>query len=192
MGRATGCGAHRAALAAFAERSERDASTAAAFDHLERCRRCQADVTETLLTVHAIRRTLAEARSVDAPPDAWVRLRRRVQRPAAGLWAARASLAGVLVGAGLVAALIGPTAVIRPRDAIEREPGPPWAVLWAQTVADQRAETAFLSRMSRTRAEPPPDRVVSEIVPVTNWAGPDGLGRTSPSVHIEVPPARAD
>jgi len=189
MGRATACGAHRAALSAFAEHSERDASTAAALDHLDRCRRCQADVAETLLTIHAVRRSFAEARSAEAPPDAWLRLRQRVQRPVAGAWAARASLAGVLVGAGLVASLFGPTAAFRPKDVIEREPGPPRAILRALTEADQRAEAAFLSR---TRVEPPRDPIVSEIIPATNWPGPDGLGRTSPSVRIDVPPGRTD
>lgn len=189
MGRVTGCAAHRAALAAFAERSERDASTAAAFDHLERCRRCEAELAETLLTIHAVRRALADARAVDPPPDAWVRLRKRVQRPVAGAWAARASLAGVVVGAGLVAALVGPAAVFRPKDALEHEPGPPRAVLRAQTVADQRAEAEFLSR---TRAERPPRAIVSEVVPVTSWPGPDGLGWSSATVHVDVPPARAD
>jgi hypothetical protein len=189
MGRVTGCAAHRAALAAFAERSERDASTAAAFDHLERCRRCEAELAETLLTIHAVRRALADARAVDAPPDAWFRLRKRVQRPVAGAWAARASLAGVVVGAGLVAALVGPAAVFRPKDALEHEPGPPRAVLRAQTVADQRAEAEFLSR---TRAERPPRAIVSEVVPVTSWPGPDGLGWSSATVHVDVPPARAD
>jgi hypothetical protein len=190
MGRATDCGPHRAALAAFAERAERDASTVAAFAHLERCRRCEAELAETLLTVQAVRRVLGEARSVDPPPDAWLRLRRRVQRPVAGAWAARASLAGVLVGAGLVAALIGPTTVIRPKDALEHEPGPPRAVLRALTVADLRAEAAFLNR---TRVEWPPEPVVSEVVPVTTWLGPDGLGRVDlPPIHLDVPPARAD
>jgi hypothetical protein len=189
IGRASGCAAHRAALAAFAERSERDSSTAAAFDHLERCRRCEAEVAETLLTIHAVRRALADARAVDAPPDAWLRLRKRVQRPVAGAWAARASLAGVVVGAGLVAALVGPTAVFRPTDPLEREPGPPQAVLRAQTFADQQAEAAILNR---NRAARTPAVIVPEVVPVTNWLGPDGLGRIGSTVHVDVPPARTD
>ena len=61
MGRSTGCSAHRTALAAFVEQSERGPATDVAFEHLDRCRRCQAELTELLLTVHAVRRTLAEA-----------------------------------------------------------------------------------------------------------------------------------
>ena len=100
MGRSTGCATHRSALLAFAERSELGPGSPAAFAHLDGCRRCQADLAEIVLTVHAIRRTLAVARTADPPPDGWDRLRERVQRPVAAAWAARTSLAGVIVGAG--------------------------------------------------------------------------------------------
>ena len=49
MGRPTGCSIHRPALTAFAERSERGPGIGPAFDHLDGCRRCQADLTEILL-----------------------------------------------------------------------------------------------------------------------------------------------
>jgi hypothetical protein len=189
MGRSTGCSTHRAALAAFAERSERGPETAAAFDHLERCRRCEADLTETLLAVHAVRRLLAAARTADPPPDAWARLRLRVQRPVAGAWRARSSLAGVVLGAGLVAALIGPTAVVSTHEVTGREPGPDAAVLRARTELDQIAESAFLSRI---RVAPPHQTTVPEVVPPAYWLGPDGLGRVSAPVRTEIPPERAD
>jgi hypothetical protein len=189
MGRPTGCSTHRPALAAFAERSERGPGTAAAFDHLERCRRCEAELTEALLTVHAVRRLLADARVADPPPDAWARLRLRVQRPVAGAWRARSSLAGVVLGAGLVAALIGPTAVVPRQEVTGREPGPDASVARVQTQLDLLAESAFLSRI---RAAPPHPTTVPEVVPPAYWRGPDGLGRVSAPVRVDIPPERAD
>ena len=189
MGRSTGCSTHRAALAAFAERSERGAGTGAALEHLDRCRRCQADLTELLLTVHAVRRTLAEAGALEPPSDAWDRLRSRVQGPVASAWGMRSTLASAVVGAGLVAALIGPTAILRPADAVGQEPGPPPAALKARTAADQRAETAFLSR---ARPEHQERSILPEVVASAVWSGPDGLGRGVFSVHAGVPPERAD
>jgi hypothetical protein len=189
MGRSTGCSAHRTALAAFVERSERGPATYVAFEHLDRCRRCQAELTELLLTVHAVRRTLAAAGTVDPPPDAWVRLRSRVQGPVANAWGMRSTLASAVVGAGLVAALIGPTAVLPPADAVGREPGPAPAVLRERTAADERAESAFLSR---ARPERPHSLVVPDVAVTAAWPGPDGLGRAAASIRAEVPPERAD
>jgi hypothetical protein len=191
MGRPTGCASHRATLAMFAERGERrvgDPGTAAAFAHLDGCRRCQAEVADTRLAIHALRRTLASASTADPATDAWDRLRARVQRPVANAWAARTSLAGVVVGAGLVAALIGPTAAFRLDQGIQQEPGPGSAVLRARTVADQRAETAFLTR---ARPERPRQASVPAIAPTATWSGPDGLGRPAP-VRVDVAPDRAD
>lgn len=190
MGRSTGCGSHRAELVAFAECGERGPRTAEAFDHLARCRRCETELTDIVLAVHAVRRTLSEAAAVDPPAETWDRLRARVQRPVVNVWRARTSLAGVIVGAGLVAALVGPTAILRTAGAVEGEPGPAPAVLHARTAADQRAESAFLNR---ARPEPPKRPVpVLEIAPVGAWSGPDGLGRSTPQIRIEVPPERAD
>lgn len=190
MGRFTGCASHRAALAAFVERAERGPATAAALDHLERCRRCEAELAETMLAIHAVRRLLEPVRALDPPSDAWDRLRGRVASPVPRAVGARTSLAGLVVGAGLVAALIGPVAVFRTTDATEQEPGAAPAVVSARTVADQRAEAAFLSR-ARTERTPRVDSVPA-TAPSGAWAGPDGLGRPAAVARIVVPPERAD
>jgi len=88
-----------------------------------------------------------------------------------------------------VAALIGPTAVLPPADAVGREPGPAPAVLKERTAADERAETAFLSR---ARPERPPNLVLPDVASSAAWPGPDGLGRAVASIRTEVPPERAD
>lgn len=189
MGRSTGCATHRPALLAYAERSELGPDSSSAFEHLDRCRRCQADLTEVVLTVHAVRRALAEARAVDPPSDGWDRLRERVQRPVAGAWAARTSLAGLIVGAGLVAALIGPTANMRTAASGLREPGPRPADLAASTKAELRGEAAPLNR---PRVDRTPVPAAPPVVGDATWSGPDGLGRSSASIHVDIPPARAD
>ena len=189
MGRSTGCASHRPALLAYAERSERGPDSPAAFEHLDRCRRCQADLTEIVLTVHAVRRTLAAARAVDPPADGWDRLRERVQRPVASAWAARTSLAGVIVGAGLVAALVGPTANVRPATSGLREPGPRAADLAASTKAELRGEAAPLNR---PRVDRTPVSAPAPVVGDATWSGPDGLGRSAVLIHVDIPPARAD
>lgn len=190
MGRPTGCASHRPALTAFAERSERGPGTDAALEHLEVCRRCQADLTGVLLTIHAVRRTLDGSGTMDPSADAWDRLRVRVQRPVANAWAARTSLAGVVVGAGLVAALVGPATVISPGRADGREPGPDPAALYASTIADQRAEFEFLTRPRTERLPVRP--VTSDTARTAAWSGPDGLGRPEPRVRVDAPTERVD
>ena len=192
MGRPTGCASHRTILAAFAEpgrasaqRRPRPSTTSSAVAGVE------AELAETMLTIHAVRRLLDPARTADPPLDAWDRLRGRVATPAVPRAAgSRTSLAGLVVGAGLVAALIGPVAVFRTTDATEQEPGAAPAVVSARTVADQQAETAFLSRAraERTpRAEPPAgDRAdgrlaragrARSVVPPVRHRRPAGAGR---------------
>ena len=193
MGRSTGCASQRAALLGYAERSERGPEMVAAFEHLDRCRRCQADLTGSLLTVHAVRRTLAEAVAVDPPADAWLRLRE--PRPGAG----RERLGHALdrsparsSAPGSWRALIGPTAILRPADGGWPGAGPAGRrAQGADTTADQRAEAAFLSR---PRAERPAVRAgrAGGRPPTAAWSGPDGLGRVVPTVRIDVPPERVD
>ncbi len=190
MGRRPACGRHRAALYDFVDRRESGPDTRAALDHLERCGACEVELTEVALTIHALRRALALPARATPGPDAWVHLRARVQRPVRGAWQGRSTLAGVLAGAGLVAALVGPAAVFRPSGTVQDEPGPPPAVLRAHTVADQRAEAAFLNRVRAERAAPV---VESPVEPTTAiWFGPDGLGRPESAARRDVAPGRTD
>lgn len=185
-----GCGIHRAALLDFVDRRELGPGTPAALEHLDRCDHCRTELAATVLAIHAVRRLLAEAMALEPPGDAWERLRARVQRPVASAWQARSALAGVVVGVGLVAALVGPSVVWRSRDLVEREPGPGPAVLLARTVAEQRAEAAFLNRVRVGRAVP--QRSLDIVPAAVNWSGPDGLGRAEVAVAPDAPRARAD
>lgn len=189
-GRPGGCRVHRAALLDFVDRRELGPGTPAALEHLDCCHHCRTELAATVLAIHAVRRLLAEARTLEPPGDAWERLRERVQRPVASAWQARTALAGVVVGAGLAAALVGPSVVWRPRDLVEREPGPGPAVLLTRTMAEQRAEAAFLNRVRVGRAVP--ERSLDVVPATVNWSGPDGLGRAEVAVAPDVPLARAD
>lgn len=189
-GRPGSCRIHRADLLDFVDRRELGPGTAAALEHLDRCDNCRMELAATVLAIHAVRRLLAEARALEPPGDAWERLSARIQRPVASAWQARSALAGVVVGAGLVAALVGPSVVWLPRDLVEREPGPGPAIVLARTVAEQRAEAAFLNRVRVGPAIPERSR---DIVPAAvNWSGPDGLGRVEVAEAPDVPLGRAE
>jgi predicted anti-sigma-YlaC factor YlaD len=184
-GRPGGCRIHREALLDFVDRRELGPGTPAALEHLDRCDACRNELATVVLAIHAVRRLLAEARAVEPPGDAWERLSARVQRPATSAWRARSAVAGVVVSAGLVAALVGPAVVWGPRGLVEGEPGPGPDIVLARTVAEQRAEAAFLSRVKLAPAIP---ERVSEFVPAAvYWAGPDGLGRTEVPVAPDAP-----
>lgn len=189
IGRTEPCHRHRDALLDFLERREHRPGTADALAHLDRCRRCEAELGSTLLAIHALRRVLGEAARVDPPAEAWDRLRVRVQRPVAGVWQARTAVAGLAASAALVTALVGPAAVFRPDGVVEGEPGPAAAVLNARTIADQQAESAFLGRVRVERPKPSPVPAVD--LGSVQWRGPDGLGKPPAHVSDEVP-TRAD
>ncbi|MEO8229779.1 MAG: hypothetical protein ABI628_08450 [Chloroflexota bacterium] len=168
----------------FVDRRELGPGTPAALEHLDRCAACRNELATYVLAIHAVRRLLAEARTVEPPGDAWERLSARVQHPVTSAWRARSALAGVVVSAGLVAALVGPAVVWRSHPLVEGEPGPGPAIVLARTVAEQRAEAAFLNRVKLAPALPGR----AEFVPTaTYWAGPDGLGRTEVAVAADVP-----
>ena len=113
------CSRHRTALFDFVDHGEVRPETAAALAHLDRCSRCTEDVESTMLTITALRRMGDEASDVEPPPDAWPRLRIRIQawrrRPAvmsplAGLAMSFAIVAVLVLPVHLGATLIGPIA----------------------------------------------------------------------------------
>jgi hypothetical protein len=189
-GRPGGCRIHREALFDFVDRRELGPGTPAALGHLDRCDACRTELGAMVLAIHAVRRFLAEARTVEPSGDAWERLSTRVQRPVTSTWQARGALVGVVVSAGLVAALVGPTVGWGPRALVEGEPGPGPAVVLARTVAEQHAEAAFLGRVKVAPATP--ERPFEIVVPAANWAGPDGLRRPEVAVSRDVPLRRAE
>jgi len=105
------CAAHRAALLDFAARRACDPGTGRALDHLERCRACEEELAATALVVHALRRLHEETLRAEPAPDGWTRLRARLAATRREPSRLLSGLPGIVVAAGLCAALVGPGAI---------------------------------------------------------------------------------
>ena len=181
--RRTDCSRYRFDLEAFVDRHEVGPTTAAALAHLETCPSCEEEIEQLALAVFALRRLGSEARLAgdaaagatdeidvriaatagtpgsrteeDGDPTGWTALRTRIVRAREPVWRWRAQLAGVLVGAGLVAALIGPTSIGRGTTGVldEAAGGPLVAVDPARK--DVLAEEAWMRRNQLARKETP-------------------------------------
>jgi predicted anti-sigma-YlaC factor YlaD len=102
------CARHRPPLVDWVEHRLEGPLTPSALDHLERCRRCEQELTEIAQTVIALRRLAARAAAVEPRADGWPDLRARLEpsrrRPqAAGR--SRWGLAGSILGPAIVAVL---------------------------------------------------------------------------------------
>jgi hypothetical protein len=171
--RAPGCLRHRDALIDFIDRREVGPETAPALVHLERCRACEWELESTALAITALRRLVAEAEPLEPSPDAWSRLRARVDRPRAALWRWRTTLAGIAVSAGLVATLVAPRAIWQPRLAVSQD---------GYRVSSSQDASVLIERMRALQRPPLPQDQITILAPPnlapsdTSWAGPDGLG----------------
>jgi len=100
------CVRYRPALTDWVEHRVTSPATVTAFDHLERCRRCEIEITELAQTVVAVRRLASRAAEVDPPSDGWRELRGRLEanerRPRSS---DRWGLAGSMLGPAVVAVL---------------------------------------------------------------------------------------
>ena len=176
------CVRHRGALLDFVDRREIGPWTGPALDHLERCRACASEVQATALAITAVRRLYDEVRVAEPRADAWLRLRSRIDRPRAALWRWRTTLAGLVVGAGLVGTLLAPSAIWRPRLDVPTDGN------WTSPYLDGRP--IEWDRLLSRRPTPEP---ITILVPLDaapsgmRWAGPDGRGHTL-AASIETPP----
>lgn len=190
------CAAHRAALIDFADRREIGPGTRAALDHLDRCRGCEWEVEATALAITALRRLWAEAQRAEPPADAWSRLRMRLERPRVPVWRWRTSIGGLLVGTGLVAALLAPVGILAPRPAILQEYGFDPEFSAALQLAEQRAESTWLQQQRLVRVVPSVPAEIARPVPFDGsggvWRGPDGLGVKAMVLGTAPPAGRAD
>jgi hypothetical protein len=106
--RADPCAHYRPSLTDWVERQAEGPLTREAFDHLERCRRCEAEITTLAQTVIALRRLGARAATAEPPLDGWRDLRTRLEasrKPSrsAGRW--RWAWTGSMLGPAVVAIL---------------------------------------------------------------------------------------
>lgn len=177
------CAAHRDALLDFIDRREVGPDTDAALDHLGRCRACERELETTAMAVAALRRLHRETQEVEPPPDAWVRLLERVDRPREAVWRWWTTLAGLAVGAGLVATILAPASVWEQRATRLQEPGAAAAAYDTLRLAEHRAESLVLDQQRIVRSGPPPATAgpagVAPSAADAGWIGPDGLGITT-------------
>jgi anti-sigma factor RsiW len=155
------CERHRPLLVDFVDHGEVRAGTTAALAHLDRCERCTDAMESTVLAITALRRLSASAIEAEPAPDAWPRLRARLERrrrrpkvmsPLAGIAMSFAIVAVLIVpfridGGSLLGALASPT--------IEREP--------PTDPAERRIETSYISAVRHTEMS-----TTGEVAPATS------------------------
>lgn len=186
------CARHRNALLDFIDRRELGPDTDAALDHLARCRGCERELEATAIAVTTLRRLHREARAVEPPAEAWLRLRATVARPRGPVWRWWTSLAGLAVGAGLVGTILAPVSMWSPRLGYLQEPGTDATIFSAQRLAEQRAESQLFDQQRLTRTALPGG---SEAHPPSageaEWTGPDGLGISTRALVGNPPTGRS-
>ena len=102
------CDRHRPALLDFVDRGEIVPGTAKALAHLDRCSRCTEELESTLLAITALRRIGDDLSRVEPAPDAWPRLRARIETLRPKRWAVMSPSAGLVMSVALVAVLVAP------------------------------------------------------------------------------------
>jgi len=151
-----------------------------ALDHLERCRRCEAELATTRV-LHALRCLHAEALRAEPAADGWSRLQERLaitrRRPSFLL----SGMPGMLVAVGLCGALAGPLLVNLPASVYdEGAPGP------------SRTSPAIVFEQASDRRPDSPTIPILAIpaIPATDgMSRPDDLARAIAGLH-SVPPER--
>jgi hypothetical protein len=102
-----GCNRYRPVLLELLE-GRRSDSTPEALLHLDRCSRCEDELSLTALTLAALRRLAAEARRAQPPAGGWHVVRSRIERPARTPWAVPVGLAKSLVSVGVLLTVVTP------------------------------------------------------------------------------------
>jgi hypothetical protein len=147
-----GCTRYRPVLIDFVDRREVGPDTRAALGHLDRCARCTEVVESTMLTITALRRLGDETAGAEPGPDAWPRLRVRIEG-----WRRRpltmSPLAGIAMSFAIVAVLVLP---IRSSSLIGPFATPAVDTGSAASPADGQIEAAYIASI-RQRSLPGDD-----------------------------------
>ena len=179
-----GCRRHRDALVDFIDRRAIGPLTASALDHLSRCRACERELESTALAIAALRRRYEEMRTAEPRPDAWLRLRSRIDRPRTALWRWRTTMAGIAVSAGLVGTLLAPQAIWHPKPVVPTDGN------WTSPYLDDTGPLEWNRLLQRRPALAP----IMTTVPLDStptgvrWGGPDGRGYVV-TAAFDAPPA---
>ena len=138
------CARHRAALLDFVDRAEIAPGTAQALAHLDRCGRCTDDLESTVLTITALRRFGDDLARIEPSPEAWPRLRARLDRWRPRRPAFMSPSAGMVMSMAIVAVLVVPLQIGGAVAPAGDPSGPSAAELTAMR-QERRAEAAYLA-----------------------------------------------
>jgi hypothetical protein len=138
------CARHRATLLDFVDRGEIVPGTALALAHLDRCDRCTDDLESTVLTITALRRLGDDIARAEPSPDAWPRLRARIDGLRPKRWAVMSPSAGLVMSVALVAVLVAPLRLGGATN-LNADPTPPSAAQQAAATRERRLEAAYIA-----------------------------------------------
>ena len=108
-----GCARYFGALVEFVDGGRPNEETDAALVHLDRCRRCLSELEATALAIQGLRMLARQVRDAEPAPDAWARLRARIETRAPSRFLLATRLSGAALTIGICAALALPWAVAR-------------------------------------------------------------------------------
>jgi hypothetical protein len=171
-----GCAAHRAALLDFVDARDRSAVPRAALAHLERCPRCEAEMTDLALTVTALRRLAGDVAGVEPPTTAWPALLARIDEPAVVDARRPSMLTSLIFRAGMAGAVAISVVAVAFGGPLSPRPASPLADGHNNSPLDPAMTVEVTVDRGAPLIDIAPDRPpVAEITPAA-WAGPDGLG----------------
>ena len=175
LSRHGGCSAHRAALLDFVDARDRSTVPRAALAHLERCRRCESEMTELALTVTALRRLAGDVASVE-PTTAWPALLARIDDPALADATRPSTLMSLLIRAGMAGALAISVFAVAVGGPLSPRPAAPLADAHAAAPLDPALTVEVTVDRGAPVIEVANDSAPVAAIAPAAWAGPDGLG----------------
>ena len=141
------CNRHRPLLVDFVDRGEVQPGTSAALAHLDRCARCLAAIESTMLTITALRRLGDAAIGAEPPPDAWPRLRARLEGLRPRRPAVMSPLAGIAMSFAIVAVIVVPFRF--GGGSLDQSAATPLGQAAPVNPAERRIETAYIAAVRR-------------------------------------------
>lgn len=137
------CTRHRRLLVDFVDRGEVQPGTSAALAHLDRCARCLAAIEATMLTITALRRLGDAAVDAEPRPDAWPRLRTRIEELRPRRPRVMSPLAGIAMSFAIVAVIVVPFRF--GGGTLDQGASAPLGLSAPINLADRRIENAYIA-----------------------------------------------
>ena len=186
-----GCARYRPLLVDFVDRGEVRPATAGALTHLDRCPRCTEAIESTVLTITALRRIGDDAAAVAAEPepDAWPRLRVRIEgwkrpprvmSPLAGAAMSFAIVAVLVLPIRLGGSLLGPVAAPEPTRST------------AGGFLERQIEAAYIASVRMSSLDAGGESLESTVEPAVSYPRiyPDNYRPPRKEVTSQEPPGR--